>query len=120
MTAWVQSYEMLRLMGTTPSFKENSELLRQSDMTLEASAFSILDTRGAKSSGAREVYRVLGQLFLDFEDIVYILDFSLMDQVHGCAKFWEGVYNYCHNYRLSGNLGSDTNNMVQALETCIS
>lgn len=118
MAAWVQSFEMLRLMGTTPSFRENSELLRQADMTLEASSFSIFETRGAKHSGANEVYRALGKIFMDFDDAVYILDFSLMDQVHGCAKFWEGVYSYCHNYRISGNLGSDKNDMVKALNAC--
>jgi len=120
MAAWVQAFEMLRLMGITPEFRNSSESFRDANINLEISSFSLLETRGAKTSGPLNVYRVLGHLFLDFEDALYILDFSLMDQVHGCAKFWEGAYSYCHNYRLSGNLTSEKSDMVFALNKCIS
>jgi hypothetical protein len=119
MAAWNQAFEYLRMIGTTPELKNVMHALRDQDLDLEVKQFSIIETRGAKHSGAIEVYRILGHYVLVYEMDVYILDYSALDQVHACSKFWEGVFNYCVNYRLSGSLESAKSDMVFALKKSI-
>jgi hypothetical protein len=116
MAAWNQSFEQLGMVGTTPGLKSAMESLRNHDMDLDADQFNILETRGGKQSGASNVYRILGHYFLVYDSAIYVLDYSAMDQVHACSKFWEGAFNYCVNYRLSGSLGSYKSDMLFALK----
>jgi hypothetical protein len=56
---------------------------------------------------------------LIYPDDIYVLDYSALDQVHACAKFWEGAFNYRINYRISGNLSSFVSDMQSALTKSI-
>jgi hypothetical protein len=119
MAAWHQAFEYLRMRRTTPELKEVNNQLRGHVLDINIEEFSILSTRGGKMSGAINVYRVLGHFILVYENDIYFLDYSSIDQVHACAKFWEGAYNYCINYRISGTLNTERVNMLDALEVCI-
>lgn len=70
-------------------------------------------------SGAQHLYRILGHFFFVFEHDIFVLDYSALDQVHACSKFWEGCYAYCENYRISGSLDSEKSDMVASLEKSI-
>jgi hypothetical protein len=70
-------------------------------------------------SGSEGSYRILGHFILVYSDDIYVLDFSALDQVHACSKFWEGAFNYCTNYRISGSLDSVNPDMLTALNECI-
>ncbi|PNF41068.1 hypothetical protein B7P43_G06243 [Cryptotermes secundus] len=65
--------------------------------------------------GASHLYRMLGHFIFVFDTEIFVLDYSALDQVHACSKFWEGCYSYCTNYRISGSLNSDKSDMVDAL-----
>jgi hypothetical protein len=112
MAAWHQSFEYIRMRGVTPELKEANKLLREQCYDIQVSDFSILNTRGGKMSEAAEIYRIIGHFIFVYDQDVYILDYSAMDQVHACAKF-------CINYRISGNLGSEKSDMLTALKKSV-
>jgi hypothetical protein len=119
MSAWHQAIEYLKMRGVTPELKEANLLLRKQCMVIATEMFSIGCTRGGKTVGAENVYRILGHYILVYKEDIYVLDYSALEQVYACAKFWEGAFNYCVNYRISGTLSSQVSDMVTALKESI-
>jgi hypothetical protein len=119
LAAWNQAFEYLQMRSTTPELKEANILLREQRLDVPIELFNISSTQGRMMSGAEVIYRILGLFIIVYSDDVFILDYSALDQVHACAKFWEGAYNYCINYRISGSLESRKSDMLSALVECI-
>jgi hypothetical protein len=92
MAAWHQAFEYLRMRGITLELREANNQLREQVLDINIEDFSIISTKGGKMCGALNVYRVLGHFIMVYEDSIYFLDYSSIDQVHACSKFWEGAY----------------------------
>jgi len=102
MISWNRGMELVRLKSMTPEVHTAHDKLRDYNMDVEPSEFCVSSTKASRTLNTVAMYRIMGLYIIEYEDSVYILDFSSMDQVHQVSKMWEGFYKYASNYRLSG------------------
>lgn len=119
MAAWNQAFEYLRMRSTTPELKEANMSLRDHHLDIPVDKFSVAVTRGGMMLGAENSYRILELFIFVYSQDVFVLDYAALDQVHACSKFWEGVFCYCVNYRVTGSLNSRKSDMLSSLKECI-
>jgi len=102
MICWNRGMELVRLKSITPEVHAAHDKLRDCNMDVEPEEFCVSLTKACRTLNAKSMYRIMGLYVLEYDDCVYILDFSSMDQVHQVSKMWEGFYKYATNYRLTG------------------
>jgi hypothetical protein len=99
LAAWNQAFEYIRIMSKTPKFKDANIMLREECLDVPIDWFNVSETRGVKMLEKVEVFQILGHCFV-YQLVMYILDYSVLHQVHAYSKFWEGTHNYCVNNRI--------------------
>lgn len=60
----------------------------------------------------------MGIFFISYNDAIYLLNHSSLDQMPQVMKCWEGVYYYYENIRLSGDNDRCYGEIQMALKQC--
>jgi hypothetical protein len=118
MAAWCLGFEGLRMRSFSAEIREAHDRLRDGESDMGAAAFEVENANIIEMLGCVSVHRILGLYFLEYEDAVYILDYSSLDQMHGVSKTWEGFYGYAENYRLCGGTATPRPAFIRAVDIC--
>lgn len=115
---WYAGMSYLRTSSITPENREAHTEMKEGLPYVCLESFSFLETRAGSILGVEEGYRVVNLFFLVYKDAVYVMDHSMLDQLHLVAKRWEGHYAYVENYRRSGHFIDESCKLAVALEKC--
>jgi len=118
MHAWYLAMCYLRTSTVTPENRAAHKDLKDGDRRVPVDMFSFDKTRAGQTLGCVATYRVVNLHFIVYHDAIYVLDHSMIDQLHLTSKRWEGNYSYCENYRPTGMFEKSRPNMKHALDLC--
>ncbi|APG78075.1 RNA-dependent RNA polymerase [Wuhan insect virus 15] len=115
---WYVALSFVRTSSVTPENRESHSNMKEGMDELDLENLSFIETKGGKGLGCEAAYRVVNLFVLVYDDAIYVIDHSILDQLHLIAKRWEGNFSYAENYRVSGSFREDDGKFRIALDIC--